>query len=306
MSGSWRTAAAISAGIHVLLGVALVLLVPSRPESAGTVEARVGVQLSFTAAPIEEEGPSTNPLEVPQPPASLPDEVTQPTEAPTDPAFLQALESRPSKPSFSALSPEMRALISERGASAPRVAPSSGGSRPPLSGGSVVQASAAGPKWAANGTPVHGALDSKQSIVYVLDASGSMGEWGKFDAARAALIATLKLQPAGVRFQVVVYHGTASTPLRSPPGECRPVNATNIAAMIAALDALAAPAGRSDHVAGIRAALAFHPDLVVLFTDADDLPASPIRGLLKQQEKPVVLCVARTTGAGIAEPTQIK
>src|SRR5262245_21335171 len=75
-------------------------------------------------------------------------------------------------------------------------------------------------------TPVHGALRPGQTIVYVLDASGSMGEWGKFASARRALIATLRAQPESVRVQVVVYSSTAQAVL---PGGCVPATAANVA-----------------------------------------------------------------------------
>ncbi|MFO0805820.1 MAG: vWA domain-containing protein [Gemmataceae bacterium] len=170
----------------------------------------------------------------------------------------------------------------------------------------AAQAAPKGPKWATGGSPVHGPLTENHCIVYVLDASGSMGEWAKFDAARAALIATLKLQPAKVRFQVVVYSGTASVPLKSAPGECRSATAENIARIVETLEALPAPAGRSNHVEGLRTALGFRPDLVVLFTDADDLPLGPIRGLLKQAERPVSLCVSKLTANGVQPPREVK
>ena len=56
-------------------------------------------------------------------------------------------------------------------------------------------------------SPIHGPLNAGQSIVYILDASGSMGEWGKFDKARKKLIATLQSQRETVSFQVVIYTG---------------------------------------------------------------------------------------------------
>jgi hypothetical protein len=57
--------------------------------------------------------------------------------------------------------------------------------------------------------PLHGAMKPEQSIVYILDCSGSMGEFGKFDVARASLLATLSRQPATLHFQVIPYNNTA-------------------------------------------------------------------------------------------------
>ena len=45
-----------------------------------------------------------------------------------------------------------------------------------------------------------------QSIVYILDCSGSMGEHGKLDPRPCRSPGDLKsLSPKGVRFQVIVY-----------------------------------------------------------------------------------------------------
>lgn len=224
----------------------------------------------------------TSPPEPPAPPSPMPEPATEPVGPPkalavavpkTLPAEMLAILRRPALPS----------AIQPASADVPKA-----------------------PAWIANGAPIHGALAANQCIVYVLDSSGSMGEWSKFDAARASLVASLKLQPTAVRFQVVVYSGTASTPLRSAPGECRPANAENVARILAALDALPAPAGRSNHLEGVRAALGFRPDLIVLFTDADDLPLGPIRGLLKQSDRPVSLRVSKLTSDGPQPPREVK
>ena len=133
-----------------------------------------------------------------------------------------------------------------------------------------------------------------------------MGEWGKFDAARGALIATLRLQPEAVRFQVVVYSGNASLPLRGAPGACLPATPGNIAKAIEALQALAAPSGRSNHAEGVRSALTFRPDIVLILTDADDLPGTQLRGVVRQSELFTKLCVATVSAQGVAAPVEVK
>ena len=142
--------------------------------------------------------------------------------------------------------------------------------------------------------------------MYLLDASGSMGEWGKFDAARAALIATLRLQPPTVRFQIVIYAGTARSPLRGGAGEALPATAANIDRAIEALQTLEPPTGRSNHLEGLRVALFFRPDVALFLTDGDDLPAARFRGLVKQAEKPATICIARATARGIAAQIEVK
>jgi hypothetical protein len=151
--------------------------------------------------------------------------------------------------------------------------------------------------------PIHGALSPGQSIVYVLDASGSMGEWGKFEAARRALVATLRGQPEGVRFQVVVYSGSPRR-LLSGAG-CVAVTAETVARAEAAVQAIS-PAGRSEHAGGLWVAADLRPDLVLVMTDVDDLPGAMLRGVLARAQKPVRVFVATVTAEGVGPPRELK
>jgi hypothetical protein len=155
----------------------------------------------------------------------------------------------------------------------------------------------------AAGTRLHGGLSPGQAIVYVLDASGSMGEWGKFAAARRAVLATLRTQPETVRVQVVVYDGTARAVL--PGGRCVPATAANVERIERVL-ADREPAGRSDHAAGLRAALELRPDFVLILTDADDLSLAKFRGVLGRAERPAAACVAPVTASGVGPPRELK
>lgn len=141
---------------------------------------------------------------------------------------------------------------------------------------------------AAVGTPrpAHGALAAGQRVVYLLDASGSMGEWGKFTAARDVLLATAAVQPTRVDVKVVAY--AASAEVLTP----------------AALTART-PAGRGDHLAGLRLALAQAPDFVVWFTDSDDLPTPAVHRHVRRAGKPVVF-VARVGPGGVAAPVELR
>lgn len=288
--GRGRAAIGISVGVHVALALGIVAILKSQPDTprtAAVIETRAMVHFEF--APEAEAAPEAISKIEPAPPTMPPE---PPVVAPVPASTIERPPMAQVVNVPNALPPELLALLN----------------RPPTP--STIQPVAAavpkGPAWAEKGKPIHGPLAAKQCIVYVLDASGSMGEWNRFDAACAALIATLKQQPATVRFQVVVYAGTAFTPLKSAPGECRPANAENIARLMEALAALPAPAGRSNHLEGLRTALGFRPDLVVLFTDADDLPLGPVRGLLKQAARPVTLCTAMVTAAGVNTPTEVK
>ena len=153
--------------------------------------------------------------------------------------------------------------------------------------------------------PVHGPLGAGQTIVYVLDASGSMGEWGKFDRARAAVLATLRAQPPAVRFQVVHYAGLATVPLEAPVNGSVAATPDHIDKMELALARLA-PAGRSDHAAGLREALKLRPDFVLFLTDATDLPVAKFRALVAQQPRPVKVCVATVGADGVGPVVEVK
>ena len=97
-----------------------------------------------------------------------------------------------------------------------------------------------------------------------------MGEWGKFEKARQAIIATLRQQRETVRFQVIVYNGAAQPLLPAPASLCVPATAENVSRMEGALRVVE-PAGRSNHAEGLRVAVDLRPDFVLIVTDADDL-----------------------------------
>jgi hypothetical protein len=155
------------------------------------------------------------------------------------------------------------------------------------------------------GTPaLHGVFAAGKTVVYVLDCSGSMGAAGKFDAARAALVSTLKLQPATVRFQIIVYAGSAS-PLLTTNGTALPATDVNVHAAAEKLTALEAR-GRSNHLDAVRTALDFRPDIIVLLSDADDLSAAALKPVLASAQKPVPVCVGHVTEAGVRPPRELK
>jgi hypothetical protein len=167
----------------------------------------------------------------------------------------------------------------------------------------VHPAAATGPA-PASVPAIHGALAPNQTVVYVLDCSGSMGAAGKLDSARAALVSTLLQQPATVRFQIVTYSGTA-TPLLAGNGEALAAGEANVRLAAAALAKLE-PRGRSNHLEAVRAALAYHPDVILLLTDADDLNSSAIRAVAASGAKPVPVCVGQVTAEGVQRLRELK
>jgi hypothetical protein len=158
---------------------------------------------------------------------------------------------------------------------------------------------------AASAAPaIHGALSPGTTVVYVLDCSGSMGGAGKFDRARAALSATLREQPPTVRFQVIVYSGSA-TPLLATNGTALAATEANVRTAVARLAPLEAR-GRSNHRAAIAAAVAFRPDVILLLTDAEDLSAAALAPILGSGSKAVPLRLGQVTAVGVQAPRVVK
>jgi hypothetical protein len=264
-------------------------------------EPQVRMHLTLDEAPVSMAAPPqppsqaapeskiVKPVEAPAP--ALPNGPVAPATPRTLPPELLALLRKPAV-QVSGGMPEVPAAPAPPGTAAtdPNVKPAGGttGSAP---AGTSVRA-------------IHGALKPEQTVVYVLDSSGSMGAAGKFDAARAALLATLRRQPPTARFQVIVYAGSA-VPLLTSDNRGLPATAANIQAAAEKLAALE-PRGQSSHLAAVRAALAFRPDVILILTDADDLAPAALKKLLASAPKPVPVCVARATPEGVGPPREVK
>ncbi len=220
----------------------------------------------------------------PRPPESAP-----PVAAPVPPLHGGPFAPTPPR----TLPSELVALLRKTGANTtPAVA---------LHDPNVKPAGASGP---TNNTPslaMHGALKPGQTVIYLLDSSGSMGAGGKFDAARAALVATLAQQPATVRFQVIVYD-SAARPLLPSTLLATDANVRDATAKLAPLE----PRGKSNHSVAVRAALGCHPDVIVLLTDADDLTAAALKPVLATAAKPAPVCVGLVTAEGVRAPRELK
>jgi Mg-chelatase subunit ChlD len=143
-------------------------------------------------------------------------------------------------------------------------------------------------------------LKATQSVVYLLDCSGSMGEFGKLDLARAALLATLEQQPADVRFQVIFYN---SAVWRLLPGGLISVGAIRAAELkLATIEA----SGRSNHLEALRAAVALQTDAIVWLTDAGDLSAQKCKLVASEGAKPIRIYVAEVSARGVAAPRELR
>lgn len=136
----------------------------------------------------------------------------------------------------------------------------------------------------AGDRPLHGKLRPGQTIVYLLDRSASMGPDGLLPRAVAALRASLAQLGPDTRFQIVAYNGGTTTFGPTPiPGRTDAVERAD-----RWLGELTAE-GRSDHRAGFVDALAVHPDMIVLLTDADDLDESDVRAIRSRLRPGVTL-----------------
>jgi predicted transcriptional regulator len=123
-----------------------------------------------------------------------------------------------------------------------------------------------------------------------------MGEQGKLALARAALLATLKAQSEEVRFQVIVYDGSARALF--PGTACVPATPANIEAACAKLLEREAK-GRSNHIEALRVAARYRPDAILLLTDSAGLDRDQLRAGLTQLEKRTYICLSRITASRI-------
>ncbi len=271
---AFRRAVFASVAIHVALAVAVVFVVRSRPEpkpaSPGLDTRADNVVMRFFEADM--------PIAVPQP------EVPPASPAPVEASPVE--DSGGSRPPLArvvphTLPPEMLAII-----------------RRPTADANVKPAGATSPTVPA----LHGKMQPGQTIVYVLDCSGSMGEFGKLTLARAALVATLRAQPEGVHFQVIAYNSSAKVISGSGTVPATPANITAAEAKIAAVES----AGRSNHVNAVRVAAQSRPDAILLLTDAEDLAPAQFKSLLAGANKPIALYVAKVTATGIQKPQELR
>jgi hypothetical protein len=154
---------------------------------------------------------------------------------------------------------------------------------------------------ASSAPPFHGAMKPGQSVVYILDCSGSMGEFGKLGLAQSALIATLRRQPDTFRFQVIPYNSTARFLI---PGGLATISASlgQAEARLARLEAV----GRSNHADAVRAATDLRPDVIVWLTDADDLSIAKFKQILSGAGKPIPIFLAEVTARGVGTPLELR
>jgi hypothetical protein len=293
----FRRALWASAALHAVGAGALVALShwvrdrePARaaPGIRTTAEPQVRVALAETDTAIEVQAPSPAPAAPSAAPAA---------QLPRGPVAVQVPRTLP---------PELLALLRKPASAEPvggavTEVPVAPGAANPTTDAHVKPAAAS--TGAKGATPIHGALRPNQTVVYVLDSSGSMGASGMFDAARAQLVATLTGQPGGVRFQVIAY-AAQPTPLLASDGTALLMTEAHVRSAAQKLAALE-PRGKSNHLAAVRAAVAFRPDVILVLTDSHDLTAAALKPVLAGATNATVF-VGTVTPDGVQPPRAVK
>ncbi len=132
-----------------------------------------------------------------------------------------------------------------------------------------------GPSQGKARTKVFGIEAEGYKFVYVLDRSGSMGESGALNAAKAELLASLKDLGQVHQFQMVFYNQTPRiASLAGAPGRLVFGNDRGKEAARRVLDVLTGEGG-TDHEKALVAALQLNPDVVFLLTDFEDPKLTP-------------------------------
>jgi len=126
-------------------------------------------------------------------------------------------------------------------------------------------------------SPFHGpATRSGLSVVYVLDASGSMGQEGKLALAIEMLKASLLQLGPDVLFQIVVFDSRARILRIGGRLEKIHASAAHIAEAEALLDREQGE-GSSRHIEGLDAAMRLHPDILFLISDTGEIPSGDLK-----------------------------
>jgi hypothetical protein len=143
----------------------------------------------------------------------------------------------------------------------------------------------------ANGSPSPSGRASAEivSIALVLDCSGSMGHGQRLAQGRRAVLAAWdRLHPES-QVSVVVYKRKAEPLLSGFPISANGAGRVRVESALHALEA----SGESDHTAGIRLALKYRPQEVILFTDAGDEELVDVAAVLRSSPRPIRYGVRR-------------
>lgn len=116
-----------------------------------------------------------------------------------------------------------------------------------------------------------GATDSGATFVYVIDCSGSMGDYDALEYAKAELLTSLQALTPAQKFQVIFYSEKAY-PLNLSGSGTKMVPGTDVNRNKAKQQISAAePLVGTRHMPALLAALKYDPDVIFLLTDAQDV-----------------------------------
>ncbi|MGQ0636189.1 MAG: vWA domain-containing protein [Planctomycetaceae bacterium] len=138
------------------------------------------------------------------------------------------------------------------------------------SGGSGLGEGGGGGGGGGGGTSFFGARGSGQRFVYVLDASGSMLEYGAIRVAKAELLASLAQLGSDQQFQIVFYN-EKNFPMVAPGGKSQLFRGTDANRNLASQFINGVnPDGGTRHLTALLEALNYVPDVIYFLTDAGE------------------------------------
>lgn len=251
--------------IAAILVMAL-LLKHWEPTSVGTHEGperEVGIYIKEAGDGLEAGGA---PSQDSAPATDTPTEVTQQTDAPVASDTPPVPIDLPKRPELNILgvgTPSSSARVGD-----PREMIKSGGT-------GTGTGSGFGPGSGLSGmigsVKFHGASDKGTRIVYVLDCSGSMGDYGAMRASKAELMASLQSLSSEQQFQIIFYNDRPHVlKLRNEPKPqlhfATEINRTLAHQFIAGIQ----PTGGTNHMPALKQGLALNPEVLFFLTDAKE------------------------------------
>ena len=136
-----------------------------------------------------------------------------------------------------------------------------------------------------------------RSVVYLVDRSISMGFHGALIRARREVLASIHRLPPTTRFQIIAYNREAEPlAIDGHAGMLSPDEKT-LRLVDDALSGLRA-AGGTDDGRALRRAIAFHPDVLYLLTDADDVSLDDVRTVTRLGDRRTVIHAVELSAGG--------
>lgn len=135
-----------------------------------------------------------------------------------------------------------------------------------------------------------------QTILYLIDASSSMGPNGGFASATRELLTSIRRLDPQVRFQVIAFNSHVNFLVPALPDWLAP-SAEHVELLGLALLGLQAE-GRTDYRLALQKALSMRPDVLYFLTDANDLPPHLVEEITRLNARRSVIHVIELTSTG--------